>query len=65
MMGYVHIEIASPFITVEKDEGVQTVAIMLHFFFTLSQSLSHNHKDCLQCYNTLQYPTQPYYNAFL
>ena len=48
MMGYVHTKIASPFITVQKDEGIQLAAKLLHFLFTLSQSLSHNHKDCLQ-----------------
>ena len=63
-MGYVHKEIASPFITVQKDEGMQPAAKPLHFLFTLSQSLSHNHRDCLQCYNTIQYHTQLYYNAF-
>ena len=64
-MGYVHTEIASPFITVQKDEGIQPVANPLHFLFTLSQSLSHNHKDCLQCYKIIQYPTQSNYNDFL
>ena len=54
MMGYIHTEIASPFITVQKDEGIQPAAIPLHFLFTLSQSLSHNHRDCLQ-YNTIKY----------
>ena len=52
-MGYVHKEIASPFITVHKDEGIQPTAKSLHFLFTLSQSLSHNHRDCLQCNNTI------------
>ena len=52
-MGYVHKEIASPFITVQKDEGIQLAAKPLHFLFTLSQSLSHNNRDCLQCYNAI------------
>ena len=52
MMGYVHTKIANPFITVQKDEGIQPAAISLHFLFMLSQSLSQNHRDCLQ-YNTL------------
>ena len=64
-MGYIHTKIASPFITVQKDEEIQLVAIPLHFLFMLSQSLSHNHKYCLQCYNTIQYHTQPYYTAFI
>ena len=54
MMGYVHKEIASPFITIQKDEGIQPATILLHFLFTLSQSLSHNHIDYLQ-YNTIPY----------
>ena len=53
-MGYVHKEIASPFITVQNDEGIQPAAKPLHFLFTLSQSLPHNHKDCLQ-YKIIQY----------
>ena len=64
-MGYVHKEIDIPFITFHKDKWIQPAAKPLHFLFTLSQSLSHNHRDCLQCYNTIQYPTHPYYNAFL
>ena len=36
-MGYVHKQISSPFITVQKDEGIQPAAKMLHFMFTLSQ----------------------------
>ena len=60
-MSYVHTEIANPFIIVQKDEGIQPAAIPLHFLFTLS----HNQRDCLQCYNTIQYHTQSYYNAFL
>ena len=65
-MGYVQKEIASHFITFHKDEGIQPTTKSLHFLFTLSQSLSHNHRDYLQ-YNTIQYntPTQSYYNAFL
>ena len=39
VMGYVHKEIASPFITVQKDEGIHPVAKPLQFLFTLSQSL--------------------------
>ena len=38
-MGYVHKEIASPFITVQKDEGIHPAAKSLHFLFKLSQSL--------------------------
>ena len=52
-MGYVHKEISNPFIIVQKDEGIQPTAKLLHFLFTLSKSLSHNHKYCLQCYNTI------------
>ena len=52
-MGYIHKEISSPFITVQKDEEIQPVEKMLHFLFTLLQSLSQNHRDCLQCYNTI------------
>ena len=39
--------------TIQRNEGIQPAAIPLHFLFTLSQSLSHNHRDCLQCYNTI------------
>ena len=39
MMGYVHKEISSPFITVHKDERIQPAAKLLHFLFMLSQSL--------------------------
>ena len=53
MVGYVQKENSSPFITIQKDEWIQTVAKPLHFLFMLSQSLSHNHKDCLQCYITI------------
>ena len=52
-MGYVHKEIASPFIIVQKDEGIQPTAKPLHFLFTLSWPLSHNNRYCLQCYNTI------------
>ena len=52
-MGYVHKKIASPFIIVQKDEGIQPAVKLMHFIFMLSQSLSHNHIDCLQCYNTI------------
>ena len=52
-MGYVHKEISSPFITVQKYEGIQPAAKPLHFLFMLSQSLSHNHRDFLQCTNTM------------
>ena len=52
-MGYIHKEISSPFITTQKDEGIQPIAKPLHFLFTLSQSLSHSHIDGLQCYNTI------------
>ena len=48
MMAYIHKEIAIPFITVQEDEGIQLAAKPLHFLFMLSQSLPHNHKDCLQ-----------------
>ena len=48
MMEYVHKEISIPFIIVQKDEGIQPAAKLLHFLFTLSQSLPHNHRDCLQ-----------------
>ena len=53
MMGYFHKEISSPFIIVQKDEGIQPTAKPLHFLFMFSQSLSHNHRDCLQCNNTI------------
>ena len=36
-----------------KNEGIHPAATLLHFLFALSQSLSHNHRDCLQCYNTI------------
>ena len=39
MMGYVHKETASPFITVQKDEGIQPAEKPLHFLFTVSRSL--------------------------
>ena len=52
-MGYVQIEISSPCITVQKDEGIQPAAISMHFLFMLSQYLSHNQRDCLQCYNII------------
>ena len=38
-MGYVHKEIASPFITVRKVEGIQPATKPMHFLFMLSQSL--------------------------
>ena len=63
-MGYIHTQITNRFITVQKDEEIQPATITLHFLFTLSQSLSHNHSYCLH-YTTLQYHTQPYYNAFI
>ena len=52
-MDYVHTKISSPFITVQKDEGIQPVVTLLHFLFMLSQSLSHNNKYCLQFQNTM------------
>ena len=36
-MGYIHKEIASPFMTVHKDEGIHPTAKPLHFLFMLSQ----------------------------
>ena len=54
-IGYVHKEITSTFITVLKDEGIHPAAKLLHFLFTLSQSL-------FQC-NTIQYHIQLIYNA--
>ena len=48
MMGYLHKEIVGPFITVQKDEEIHPAVKPLHFLFTLSQSLPHNHRDCLQ-----------------
>ena len=40
--------------TIQQNEGIQPVATPLHFLFTLSQSLSHNHRDHFsQCYNTI------------
>ena len=47
MMGYVHKEIASPFIIVQKDEGIHLAAKPLHFLFMLSQSVFQ--------YNTIPY----------
>ena len=35
-MGYAHKEIASPFIIVQKDEGIQPIAKLLHFLVMLS-----------------------------
>ena len=37
-MGYVHTEISSPFIIIQKDkdEGIQPAATPLHFLFMLS-----------------------------
>ena len=46
-MGYANKEIASSFIAVQKDEGIQPVAKPLHFLFTVSQSLFQ--------YNTIPY----------
>ena len=46
-MGYIQKEIANPFITVQKDEGIHPAAKPVHFLFTLSQSL-------------FQYKTIPY-----
>ena len=54
MMGYVHKEISGPFITFQKDEGIQPAAKPLHFLFTLSHSLFQ--------YNTIPYSVV--YNAF-
>ena len=48
MMGYNHKDISIPSITVQKDEGIQLEGNPLHFLFPLSQSLPHNHRDCLQ-----------------
>ena len=56
MMVYAHKEISSPFITVQKYEGIHPVEKSLHFLFTLSQYLFQ--------YNTIQYHTQSCYNAF-
>ena len=33
-MGYIHKEIASPFITVQEDEWIQPTTKPLHFLFT-------------------------------
>ena len=33
--------------------GYVYIEIVNPFLFTLSESLSHNHRDCLQCYNTI------------
>ena len=55
MMGYIHKEIASPFITVQKDEGIQPTTKPLHFLFMLSQSLFQYKK---------KYHTHSCYNAF-
>ena len=39
---------------VQQNQGIQLEATQLHFLFTLSQSISHNHKD--RFYNvTIQY----------
>ena len=37
-MGCINTKIASHFITVQKDEGTQPTAILLHFLFMLSLS---------------------------
>ena len=42
MMGYIHKEIASPFITIQKDEGIHLAAKPLHFLFTLSLPIQYN-----------------------
>ena len=55
-IGNVHKEISSPFITVQKDEGIQPIEKSLHFLFMLSQSLSDNHIDFLQ-YAVIPYKT--------
>ena len=46
-MGYVHKEIASPFIAVQKGQGIQPATKPLHFLFMPSKSLFH--------YNTIPY----------
>ena len=48
--------------TIQQNEGIQPTTHLLHFLFTLSQSLSHNRIDR---FTMLQYNTQSYYNAFL
>ena len=48
--------------TIQQNEEIQPASTQLHFIFTLSQSLSHNHRDC---FTMLQYNTHMYYNAFL
>ena len=40
--------------TIQQNEGIKPAANPLHFLFTLSQSLSHNHIEFLQ-YNTIPY----------
>ena len=32
--------------TIQQNKGIQPAATPLHFLFSLSQSLSHNHRDC-------------------
>ena len=48
--------------TIQQNEGIQIATTPLHFLFTISQYLSHNHKDY---FTMLQYNTQSYYNAFI
>jgi len=68
-MGYVHKEIASPFITVQKDEGIHPAAKPLHFLFTLSQSLfQHNTmptSSTIQYSHPVPYSTHIQYNTIL
>ena len=56
-MGYVHIEIVRPLLLYypTKNEWIQPTSNLLQFLFTLSQYLSHNHKDC---FTMLQYNTK-------
>ena len=43
-----------------KNKGIQPASHPLHFLFTLSQSLSYNHRDN---FTMLQYNTRLFYNA--
>ena len=47
--------------TIQQNEEIQPATTLLQFLFTLSQTLSHNHRDC---FTMLQYNTQPHYNDF-
>ena len=56
-MGYVHTSISSPFITIQKDEGIQPATMSLHFHLhALIVSLTQSQR----LFTMLQYNTIPY-----